>query len=181
VPLRPLFAPVLAAALLTACSSESEEPKALPPVTTSPTVAASEPADAVPPAAQEQTPEGAAEFARFFYAEVRRAFIEKDPEIIRRLSAPGCEACDRFVASLTKLRDNNERTSDFAFEIVVAEAPASDGPEARVDVIYNSPTIQRYNASGEVIYEEPAAQGAEIQMTLTRAPEGWLVQEVESV
>lgn len=171
---------LLSAVLVAACGSEPEQPRTLPPISAAPSPSASAEPE-VPPSAQAETPEGAAAFARFFYEQVGRAFAEKDPEIIRRLSAPGCEACTLFVDSLTKLRDNNERASQFSFEVVFAEAPAPTGEEVRVDVIYNTPDIQRFDASGKVIYEEAAAQGEQVEMTLTRGGSGWLVKEVRSV
>lgn len=175
-----LGAGLLAAVLLVGCGSEPEQPRTLPPVSPAPSASPSAEPE-VPPSAQAETPEGAAAFAEFFYQQVGRAFVEKDPEIIRRLSAPGCEACKLFVDSLTKLRDNNERASAFSFDVVFAEAPAATGTEVRVDVIYNTPDIQRFDSSGKVIYEEPAAQGEQVQMTLIRGGGGWLVQEVQSV
>lgn len=177
---RTSIAGILAAAVLTGCGSEPEQPQTLPPVSAAPSPSASAAAQ-VPPSAQAETPEGAAAFARFFYSEVGRAFAAKDPEIIRRLSAPGCRACDMFVESLTKLRDNNERASDIDFDIVFAEAPAPDGDQVRVDVIYNTDDLQRFDADGKLIYEEKAVQGAQVQMTLVRGGDAWLVQEVRGV
>jgi predicted lipid-binding transport protein (Tim44 family) len=170
-------AAVLCAVLLAGCSSEREQPRTLPPVSAAPSPSASEAAP-VPSAAQAETPEGASAFARFFYAEVQRAFAAKDPEIVRRLSAPGCKACDRFITSLTNLRDEGGRVTDVLYDIKAAEAPATDGQTARVTVIYDSPAIQGFDAQGNVVREEPAVTGFEEQLDLVRGAGGWLVQEV---
>jgi len=176
---------MLVAAWLTGCSSEAAEPPRLPTVSTSPT---GEPTPspnsvpaAVPPAALEATPQGAAAFARFFYSEVTRGYAEKDPEIIRRISAPGCSACERFIASMTAMRDEGETSTPVIYHIIGAEAPAFDGPRARVDVLYDSPEITARDKSGKVLYTEPKVTMFEEQLTLVRASSGWLVQEVRSV
>jgi predicted lipid-binding transport protein (Tim44 family) len=175
---------VLLAALLAGCNSEASEPAPLPKVSASGTAEASpspSPTAAVPPAAQAATPQGASAFARFFYAEVQRAFAEKDPEIIGRLSAPGCKTCDLFVASLTRLRDEEESASPVIYDVLYAETPGFSGPEAVVEVRYNSPANVRKDKSGAVISTEPEVRDVQEQMVLTRAADGWLVKELLAV
>jgi len=178
---RVVCAAALVLGLATGCGGEEEGPEPLPPLAASqsPSVAAS--AVAVPSQAVAQTPEAAAEFARFFYAEVERAYREKDPTVVERLSAPGCSACERFVDSLTKLRDDGESVTPVVYEIIAAEAPAFEGGEARVDVIYNSPAITRRDRSGAVISTEPEVEAFEEQVTLVRTPNGWRVKSVKAV
>jgi hypothetical protein len=132
----------------------------------------------VPPEAQEPTPAGAAAFARFFYSEVTRGYAEKDPEVIERLSAPGCSACERFVASMTALRDEGETVTPVTYTITAAESPGLNGPQARVDVMYDSPEVISRDSSGAIISTEPEVTGFQEQVTLVRGPSGWLVQEV---
>lgn len=171
---------VLSVALL-GCSDPQEGLSRLPPLSPrpspspTPSPSASPTVSAVPTAAQAATPEGAAAFARFWYAEIERAFVERDPEIVRRLSAPGCAACSRFVASLTNLRDNNERTEGVVYMIVAAEAQAISGNTTRVAVVYNGPPTVRYDASGQVIRREPAATMVAEELGLIRSGESWLV------
>lgn len=175
---RTAAALLVALTLSAGCGGEEEKPSSLPPVTSAPSATPSA-TSAVPPSAQAETPQAAAAFARFFYAEVERAFNSKDPSIVEALSAPGCEACDLFAGSLTALRDNNERITPVDFEVVFAEAPAFSGPEARVDLAYNTVAVQRFDASGELIYEEPATKNDQVQLTLVRSGSSWLVQEVQ--
>jgi hypothetical protein len=135
----------------------------------------------VPPAAQEATPEGAAAFARFFYSEVSRGYANKDPEIVRRLSAPGCKACERFIASMTALRDDAQTVTPVVYNITAAESPEITGAQARVDVMYDSPEVVSRDRSGAVLFTEPEVSGFLEQMTLARGPSGWLVQELAAV
>jgi hypothetical protein len=180
---------VLTAALLSGCNSDAAEPAPLPSVdasglaesSPSPSPSPTPAVEAVPPAAQEPTPDGAAAFARFFYAAVTRGYAEKDPEVVQQLSAPGCSACERFVASMTALRDDGETVTPVVYNIVSAEAPGFDGTKARVDVMYNSPEIVRRDRSGNIIRTEPDVTGFLEQLTLVRGPSGWLVQGVDVV
>lgn len=177
---RVLGAALLAVTLSAGCSEEAEVPRSLPAVSAAPSPVASA-LPSVPPSAQAQTPQAAAAFARFFYAEVERAYREKDPAIVARLSAPGCSACDRFVKSLTALRDEGETVTPVSYDIIAAEAPGFSGPEARVDVIYNSPEITRRDRAGKVIATEPDVKNFQEQLTLTRAGNEWLVKAVTVV
>lgn len=169
---------LLAAALVTSACSD-DEPAAgptLPPITETPS--ASPTPEAIPTEATVATPEGAAEFARYFYAQVERAYAEKEPRYIQELSAPGCSACERFVASVTQLRDEDQRSEGLLYEIVSAEAPALSGETARVDVVYNGPEVIRYDAQDNVINREPAADLVNEQVELVQEGGAWLVTEV---
>ena len=173
---------LLVAALAAGCGEDQEQPQALPSVAVTTATTAPSPTSApVPTEAQAETPQGAAAFARFFYAEVQRAFAEKDPVIVERLSAPDCETCDLFVNSLTKLRDNNESASSVRYDIKAAESPAVEGDKVIVTVLYDGPAVQRFDAAGAVISEEPAVVDAQEQMVLVRGAEGWLVSEIQAV
>lgn len=175
---------LLAVTLAAACSSAVEEPPPLPRIPSESATPTEEPAAlpaAVPSAAQAETPEGAAAFARFFYAEVERAYEEKDPDIVRALSAPDCRACARFMQSVADLRDTGGRTTGVIYNIRSAEVPALTGEGARVTVIYNSPAIQGLDANGMVVHEEPAVVNFEEQVELLRATTGWLVAAVKVV
>ena len=73
---------LLVAALATGCGSEDETPRALPSIAASVTPAPSPTPAPVPSEAQAETPQGAAAFARFWYAEVQRAYEVEDPDIV---------------------------------------------------------------------------------------------------
>lgn len=164
-------------AVLAGCAGDGERPPALPPLTATPSPSPS--VEAAPTGIAAPTPEGAAEFVRYFYAQVELGYQRKDPNLVARLSAPGCSACARFVSSITRLRANNERVEGLVYDITFAAAPATDGLVARVDIIYNGPEVVRYDATGQVVNREPAAAGAEEQVDLVEAPAGgWLVAEI---
>lgn len=166
---------VLCAALV-ACSGGGGKAVVLPKISASSPASASP--DPVPTAAKAPTPEGAAAFARFFYARVTEAFAAKDPSLLAVLSEPGCKTCQRYLASLTRLRDRNERVTPVVFQILFAEAPSNNGMTARVDVQYNAPATTRYDSSGRVIYQEKAAARVNETVELVRRAGAWKIAEI---
>lgn len=165
-----LLTPLLiVAALAAGCGEDEEQPRALPSVAASSKTAPSPTPAPVPTEAQAETPQGAAQFARFFYAEVQRAYELEDPEIVETLSSSECQACRRFIASLTAIRDEGETVTPVRYDIVAAEAPALTGPEVRVDVIYDSPKIIRKEADGAMISTEPGVKNYQEQLLLVRS------------
>ncbi len=175
--LRAVTVVAVCAALAAGCSSDPQLPSTLPALTGDPSAVPT--VSPLPSAISAPTPEGATEFARYFYAQVEQAYTRRDPALISRLSAPGCKACERFVTSVTRLRDRDERTEGLVYNISFAQAPATDGKEARVDVIYSGPEVVRYDSQGQVVNREPAAVNTEEQVNLIRSPSGgWLVAEI---
>jgi len=181
-PLWTVASAVVVAVFAGGCADEEPAATALPPASSAPSASVSSAPSpvAVPSAAQAETPQGAAEFARFFYAEVERAYRERDPDVVARLSAPGCEACSRFVDSLASSRDNNERVEGVVYEIRMAEAPARSSSRTVVAVVYDGPEAVRYAADGAVITREPAVTSFEEELELIRTGRSWLVQEVRA-
>jgi hypothetical protein len=132
----------------------------------------------VPAVAKAATSAGAQAFATFFYAQTKRAFESKDPELIRAISAPGCKACDNYIRSITKLRDNNERVENFTVNVLLAVAPAVTGNAARVDVSWSSPQVIRYDAAGKVLSREGPFKRVDDEFNLLRSRGTWLVAEI---
>ena len=170
---------LLVAALAAGCGEDQEQPQALPSVAVTTATTAPSPTSApVPTEAQAETPQGAAAFARHWYDQIGVAFETRNPAVLKVLSAPDCMACETYIASVTSLRDENERV-DFNIEIIAANAPARDGSgRTIVTVIYNSDGSIRYSSTGEIVAREPARLNAEQTLTLVRAGTTWQVQEV---
>lgn len=126
----------------------------------------------------EANPAGAAEFARHFYAQITRAFATADPSLVSALARPGCVVCARYIGTLTKLRNNHERTTPVTFTVHFAAAPPTDGKTARVDVQFDVPASTRYDSAGRVIYREQASVRVNETLKLVWVGRGWLVEDI---
>jgi hypothetical protein len=170
-----------AAVLLAGCGGgEDEGPAAtLPPVTADPTPSATA-AGEVPPAAQEATPEGAAEFGRYFYETIDRAFKTLDTTELEAISAPECEVCQRYVTSIRGIAAEGQRVEGYDITVTEALAPGETGEAqtAQATVIYDSTLGRIVAASGEVVLEEPARTQVVSSLQLMRGEAGWTVLSV---
>ncbi|MBK5305086.1 MAG: hypothetical protein JJD92_00205 [Frankiaceae bacterium] len=181
--MRALALTLAAVAALSACGGSDGEPQTAPPVSSSPVSAASPTpaADDVPAEAKAATSAGAEAFARFFYAQTVRAFETKNPDLIKDISAPGCESCERYVQSVAQLRDNNERIENYVVTVTLAVAPAVTGEAVRVDLTYSLPEAVRYDASGKVLAREGPFKRVDVQMNLVRSGDTWLVEQAKAL
>ena len=183
--MRVLALTLAAVAAVSGCGGSSgDKPRTLPAVTASsspsPSAGGTAAASDVPAEAQAPTSAGAEAFARFFYTETKRAFESKNPDLIKAISAPGCTSCDNYIASITLLRDNNERVENFTVTVLSAVAPALAGSTARVDVSWSSPEVLRYDASGKVIMREGPFKRVDDQMNLVRRGDSWVIAQLKS-
>ena len=170
---------VLAVVALTGCADSSAEPRVLPSLSVAPSPSAVP--SPTPTGKDAPTPEGAAEFAKFVYAEIQRAFVERDPTIVEVLSTPSCTSCRRFVDSITSVRDNGEHVEGYVITVRTAVAPATDGKTARVDVIRDSTGGAFVDAAGKVIERQAPLRGIEEQMNLVRVGRTWKIVEIERI
>lgn len=178
--MRALGVPALAGAIaLSGCGgSSSAEPQVLPTVQPS-SAAATTAAPSVSPSGKDApTPEGAAAFARFVYAEIERAFVARDPSIVEAVSTPGCVSCKNFIESIKGVRDGNGRVEGYRIDVRVAVAPGGTGQTARVDIIRDSTANIEYDRAGRVVSKEPGLRGIEEQMNLVRVNESWRVANI---
>lgn len=164
---------------LGAAACGGEEPAAgptLPPVTEAPSPTPE--VEAVPGEAAEATPEGAAEFARFFYAEVARGFQTANPDLVSELSADDCQTCLQYIDSIQAVKEQGWRAEGGDFDILFAVAPAIEGDTATVDVGWNFAPVNYLDTDGNVAETGPPVDGVEEQLTLARNGESWQVTEI---
>lgn len=180
--MRARLATALLAISLAVAGCSSEEPNAgptMPPVTEAPS--ATPDAVEVPNEAAEATPEGAAEFARFFALEVYEAYLALDPARIERLSAPGCETCERYVASIEEIRTQGGTIGDeYAVDVVDVATPGQDGEvtRAQVTLVLSIGEFVVTGSDGTELVRETADAEAVQSVELVRRGSQWLVQEV---
>jgi hypothetical protein len=176
---------VFAAAALTVtagvagCGGSAGSPQALPSL--SPAASASPSPSPVPSGIQAPTAQGAADFVRFFYAQIGQAFLTKNPDLIARLSTPGCQSCQTFVASVTRLRDRDEHVDRFAIHVRFAVAGPVTNGRASVDAGWDADAVTRFDASNKVISVEPGLAGVEEHLELQRSGETWRVMQYKRI
>jgi hypothetical protein len=171
---RSAAALLLALTLSAGCGGAEEVPRSLPPVTAAPSASAS-PSLAVPSAATAETPQGAAEFARFWFATLNAAARTGDTAELRAISAPDCQTCDAFAKSIEDLYGPGGRIEGGVFTVVAAEAPALEpgATSARVTVIYDVSPTKQVGANGEELRSTPALKGVDGDMELRRVAGEW--------
>ena len=175
---RVAVAMIAMGAVLTGCSGGGDAAVTLPTLTPSASPAAVTPS-AVPSAATPATAQGAAAFARYFYMQIERAFAQRDPSLVAALSDASCQTCNNYIRSVTTLRDEHQRIEGkLVFTILLAEAPATDGKTARVDVIWSTPANKRYDSAGRLIHSQGPLSRVEETLELRRAGDSWMVQRV---
>jgi len=172
---------VALAALAVGCSEggDGETSPTLPPVTAAPSESPT--AEAVPNEATAATPEGAAEFVRFFYETVEQSYQSQDPNAVRSLSAEGCMACKAFIDTIEGLRaDGAKVREDYAVEVVSVEAPGLVAGQTSLTAlaIIDVAEFVRLGADGQVTTREPALDDVAQNVTLRRDGASWQVEEM---
>lgn len=179
--MRARGAGVLVVAVLAAgCGGGSDAgPRVLPSLTSSPSPSPS--ASAVPTGINAPTPQGAAAFATFVYAEIQRAFETRDASGLQRVSSPSCVSCENFIESVQNIRKQGHRIEGYRIVVRTAVAPADTAATARVDVIRDSSGSVEYDADGRVVSRERALSGIEEQMDLVREGTSWKVTKITRI
>lgn len=180
--MRARLAPAaVALALLAAgCSDggDGEVSPTLPPITDAPSESPT--AVAVPSEATAATPEGAAEFVRFYYAQLELAYAEADPALIADISAPDCSTCNNYVESLTDLRDSGSSVEPYSIRVTNVEpgGVADDAATTPAVVMLDISEYVRLDAQGDEVTREAPVTGAVQDVRLSRSGSSWLMQEI---
>jgi len=169
----------LVVALLAGCSQDDPPASTLPPLSVAPSPSAPS-AEPVPSAAQAATPQGAAEFARFWFATLNDSAGNGDTQLLERISSPDCLACNGFTQSIGRLYAAGGRIEGGVFEVRAAEAPAIEpkAATARVTVVYDVTPSRQIAGDGTVLRSVEALVGVDGDMRLTRQDGEWRVSEL---
>lgn len=163
---------------LTSCAGDLERPPSLPALTAEPSVAPSPSMSPTPPEIAAPDAAGASAFGRYFYEQIEIGFATRDPDKVASLSAPECVICQRYVESITNLITDNERVDNYKITVLSSDAPAVEGSDARVTLIYNSSGGTRTSASGTTVNQESPRSNVAAELVLKRRADSWIVTEV---
>ncbi len=178
--LRAVTVVAVCAALAAGCSSDPQLPSTLPALTGDPSAVPT--VSPLPSAISAPTPQGATEFARYFYAQVSEGFQRQDPSLVSRLSLPSCKTCANYVASINTVKEQGLKVEGGEFELFLAVSPAQEDPsQARVDVGWNFRRVVYKDSSGAIVDEGEPVQGVEEQVDLVRDGGQWRVKNITRV
>ncbi len=171
------------AAVLAGCSGDPEPaPTALPPLpSASPRPSASLPSASpvpLPSEAKAATPQGAAAFARYFYATLNAAYDSLDNRQLLTLVDPGCKTCANYVRDIAAAHRKGDRFKGGGFKVRFAEAPSLSGNLVVVLVTYDMPTLTLYNREGAVQLRVPSRTNLQTGVQLQRHAGNWHVVRV---
>ncbi|HVE64488.1 MAG TPA: DUF6318 family protein, partial [Mycobacteriales bacterium] len=123
------------------------------------------------------TPQGAADFARYFFEVLDAAYNTGDTSTLEAISAPGCKVCDRYISSVKSAYGAGEMFMAGETVVRFAEAPAYTAPVAEVDIVVDFPKVDKRAADGSVAQVAAASKGDRGRMSLTSATGRWQLQE----
>lgn len=170
--------------LASGCSDDGGASPTLPPITASLTVSAS--ATPSPTASATlsaapfpNTPQGAAAFARVVYAEIDRAYASRNEEILRAIFEPGCTACNNYIGTIERMKEDSLTFTGGTSVVLSAETPGGQTGLVTVSTRSDYKGIIFRDPAGKVVASEPAGE-VQDQMTLRRVGDSWTVAQISS-
>jgi hypothetical protein len=165
-----------------ASGSLESSPQVVPSTQASPSSSPSS-AQAVPQAAQEQSPQGARAFTEYYFAAVvNDAYVTGNTARIDALSDPACGSCANIVADVKRLTDAGSKVSGKRFNLQFIEAapPDPDGSVV-VDFRFSSDKYVEVDAAGSTLRTEPPQVDQDAQAKLIRRGSSWIVVAIRTV
>jgi hypothetical protein len=157
---------VLATTLAACSGGSSSKPGTLPSLNTpTATVAPTSAAVTVPPAAQAHTRVGAAEFVRFFFTELDKAYQAGTPFPLDGLADPACETCRLFASTASDNAARSERFASPTFVEITSEAPPIEKGYVYVDFSAKTPTRVLLDSAGNIVARYKQS-GPQIHLTV---------------
>ncbi len=149
------------------------------PRTTSATASAVYPAD-VPAEARVNSPAGAMAFARYFFAQVNKAYTTPQAGLIAPLSTPNCKSCDSFEQMAAGFVAEGQRYNHQALEIVEVSPNPGAGPTGMllVDVVAHQLPASVVSNSGTTVRTITERRGIFV-VRLARGDGFWTVDTIQ--
>jgi hypothetical protein len=132
----------------------------------------------IPAAARPETIEGAEAFARFYIAQVNKAYTAADPVALQGLSTQACKTCEQFVATATKFREDGVHHDAPSLTVTSATATTFGADHYEVTAFLNQAAVKVVDGAGRARSRTSAAKGA---FLLTLAFDShWLVTRLQT-
>jgi hypothetical protein len=132
----------------------------------------------VPDEAQSATPQGAADFGRFYWEAIGRAFKTLDTSQLEAVSSPECEVCQRYITSIQGIAAAGQRVEGNEITVTDAVAPDGESEVTQATVFFSATAGRVVAADGSVVVEEPARPQSVSSVELRRSGDSWLVVEL---
>ena len=167
--------PVASPTPSTSSSSASPSPTTSP----SPSPSPSDTGPTIPAAAREQTPAGAEAFVKYFFTQFNVAWTEPRPGLIKSLSDPQCQFCQKAESAATDLAGHGERyaSDPVSLKTVDAFGGAPKGQQF-VAIRHVQNAVKVVNGTGSVVTSDPRAEN-DFYVTLRWKGDRWTLLEME--
>ena len=166
-----------ALAVSSACTGGSGKPQVLPSLTATPSAT---PAPVVvPSAAKAHTPAGAAEFVKFYYAQLNAAYQAGDPVALVGLADPACSTCNAFNQAVENLHLSGQHLDGSAVRVLSAEAPPEQNGMVAVSVQADAPPRSLIARDGSIVQRGKADPPYHLTVFVRHVVGGWVIRAVK--
>lgn len=132
----------------------------------------------MPALAKANTPQGAAAFARHWYAELEHAYEVRDSTRLAALSDPSCRTWRNYIEDVSAARRDGRTFTGISIDILYAEAPPIEGSYCTVLVTYDQASFTVKRADGSTKRSYPGVRKTDVQFQALRKQQGWVAVRV---
>ncbi|GAA2479777.1 DUF6318 family protein [Terrabacter carboxydivorans] len=169
--------PAVTTARTASSSASSASP---PPTTTTPTPSPTTSVDPVlakiPAAARLETQSGAAAFARFYFEQLNRSFMDASPEILDGLFDPSCRICTDLQKSSRELEAQSRHHAGNTLTVTLASATVFNKKDRQVLVTLDQHSVAVLNKSGKRVDTTKSGKGAFV--AALRFTDHWVITDL---
>ncbi|STX14368.1 DUF6318 family protein [Kytococcus sedentarius] len=132
----------------------------------------------MPPAAKENSEEGAEAFARWYVETLNHLWQQPQAGAIEQFSAPTCRQCANYEQTFREQEQSGEHQEGEAARIVGTHVAGGESPSTHeVIVVVSQPPARQVDASGEKIKDLPAIDGLGLRLNMHYAG-GWRIDKI---
>lgn len=152
--------------------------------TTGPNVRPGEKPPVLPALATHNSPAGAAEFARYWFAALDWGYATTDSTLAKMLYAPSCTECARLVAIFDlalRRKAHLEGGRLHVKRVRVASLSSGFGASQTIDVTFAQEPVKELSAAGKVLLSDTGSHSTIYRTWLRRTVDGWTIVDLKQV